>query len=68
MAREWAAVPEYRLSLEHTLGPGALDALIADLEARGAGLLEVGRTVFSRWLDRCFAAAPTESNARQSAV
>jgi GMP synthase (glutamine-hydrolysing) len=68
MAREWAAVPEYRLSLEHTLGPGALDALIADLEARGAGLLEVGRTVFSRWLDRCFAAAPTESNARQTAV
>ena len=33
LAREWAAVPAYRESLEATLGPGALDRLINELEA-----------------------------------
>lgn len=50
LAREWADVPEYAESLERVLGPGALDRLIAELEARADGLLSHGRRLFERWL------------------
>lgn len=50
LAREWANVPAYAESLERVLGEGALDRLIADLEARADGLLSHGRRVFERWL------------------
>jgi GMP synthase-like glutamine amidotransferase len=50
LAREWADVPEYAESLERVLGPGALDRLIAELEARADGLLSHGRRLFARWL------------------
>jgi GMP synthase (glutamine-hydrolysing) len=51
LAREWAAVPAYAESLERVLGKGALDRLIAELEARADGLLSHGRHLFARWLD-----------------
>jgi GMP synthase-like glutamine amidotransferase len=50
LAREWADVPEYAESLERVLGTGALDRLIAELEARADGLLSHGRRLFERWL------------------
>jgi GMP synthase (glutamine-hydrolysing) len=50
LAREWAAVPEYAESLERVLGPGALDRLIAELEAGADGVLSDGRRLFERWL------------------
>jgi GMP synthase (glutamine-hydrolysing) len=50
LAREWADVPAYAESLERVLGVGALDRLIAELEARADGLLSHGRRLFERWL------------------
>ena len=50
LAREWADVPAYAESLERVLGPGALDRLIAELEARADGVLSDGRRLFERWL------------------
>jgi GMP synthase (glutamine-hydrolysing) len=51
LAREWAAVPEYREALDRVLGPGALDDLIARLEAHSEHMLDHGRGLFERWLD-----------------
>jgi GMP synthase (glutamine-hydrolysing) len=51
LAREWADVPAYAESLERVLGEGALDRLIAELEARADGLLSHGRQLFERWLN-----------------
>jgi GMP synthase (glutamine-hydrolysing) len=50
LAREWAGVPAYAESLERVLGRGALDRLIAELEARADSLLSHGRRLFERWL------------------
>jgi GMP synthase (glutamine-hydrolysing) len=50
LAREWARVPEYAESLERVLGHGALDRLLAELEARSDAVLPHGRRVFERWL------------------
>jgi hypothetical protein len=43
-------VPAYAESLERVLGPGALDRLLAELEARSDGVLSDGRRLFERWL------------------
>jgi GMP synthase (glutamine-hydrolysing) len=51
MARAWADVPEYRESLERTLGPGALETLIADVEREEDRMTDLARTLFERWLD-----------------
>jgi GMP synthase (glutamine-hydrolysing) len=51
LARSWGAVPEYRDGLEKSLGPGALDRVVGDLEAQGAAMVDVGRRLFERWLD-----------------
>jgi GMP synthase (glutamine-hydrolysing) len=50
LAREWARVPAYAESLERVLGPGALDRLLAELDARADGVLPHGRRLFERWL------------------
>ena len=50
LARSWGAVPEYRAGLERTLGPGALDGLVTQLDRTGGTLTEAGRTLFERWL------------------
>jgi GMP synthase (glutamine-hydrolysing) len=50
LAREWADVPAYAESLERVLGPGALDHLLAELEASADGVLSDGRRLFERWL------------------
>ena len=51
LAREWADVPAYAESLERVLGPGALERLLAELEASADGVLSDGRRLFERWLD-----------------
>jgi GMP synthase-like glutamine amidotransferase len=51
LARSWGDVPEYRDGLESSLGPGALDRVVADLENGGRALVGVGRRLFERWLD-----------------
>jgi GMP synthase (glutamine-hydrolysing) len=51
LAREWADVPAYAESLERVLGPGALERLLAELEANADGVLSDGRRLFERWLD-----------------
>jgi GMP synthase-like glutamine amidotransferase len=51
LARSWGEVPEYRDSLEATLGPEALTHLVGDLERGSGALVEVGRRLFERWLD-----------------
>jgi GMP synthase (glutamine-hydrolysing) len=51
LARAWGEVPEYRDSLEGTLGPGALNGLVAELEHGSPAMVGVGRRLFERWLD-----------------
>ena len=50
LAREWAAVPAYEQSLERTLGSGALDRLIGELEANAEVLASSAKSLFERWL------------------
>jgi GMP synthase-like glutamine amidotransferase len=51
MAREWGEVPEYRDALEKTLGPGALDRMVAELEREESAMAGMGRRLFERWLE-----------------
>jgi GMP synthase (glutamine-hydrolysing) len=52
MAREWAEVPEYVVSLERTLGAGAAPAFLAAIADNADGMRADGRALFERWLDR----------------
>ena len=52
MAREWAEVPEYVVSLERTLGTDGAPAFLAAIEEKADGMREAGRVLFERWLDR----------------
>jgi len=49
LAREWATVPAYAESLERMLGPGALAALIGELETHAPALASSARLLFERW-------------------
>jgi GMP synthase (glutamine-hydrolysing) len=55
MAREWATVPEYVLSLERTLGAEAAPAFLSAIEDRADEMRTLGRALFERWLDRVVA-------------
>jgi GMP synthase (glutamine-hydrolysing) len=55
LAREWAAVPEYRDALGRVLGPGALEELVARIEAHSTEMLGRARRLFGRWLDHSIA-------------
>jgi GMP synthase-like glutamine amidotransferase len=52
MAREWADVPEYAGALERTIG---LEAMLGAVDANAGEMLELGRSLFERWLDRVVA-------------
>jgi GMP synthase-like glutamine amidotransferase len=52
LATEWGAVPAYSQSLEATLGPGALEHLLAGVEENAAVTLPLARRLFGRWLER----------------
>ena len=51
LARQWAEVPEYEVSLERVLGAGALDELVERLEDNASEMLGHGRRLFEGWLD-----------------
>ena len=51
LAREWGDVPAYADSLERTLGPGALPAFLAEVEASASATLPLARSLFGRWLE-----------------
>jgi GMP synthase (glutamine-hydrolysing) len=59
LAREWAAVPEYRKALERVLGPGAIDDLIGRLDEHAAEMLGHGSRLFERWLDHALVTSPS---------
>jgi len=61
MAREWGEVPEYRDALERTLGPGAVDRMVAELEREESAMIGMGRRLFERWLE-----LPAAAHARAS--
>jgi GMP synthase-like glutamine amidotransferase len=50
LAEEWGTVPAYAESLEATLGPGALDRLLADVEENAGITLPLARRLFGGWL------------------
>jgi GMP synthase (glutamine-hydrolysing) len=52
LATEWAEVPAYAKSLESTLGPGALDRLLADVADHADVTVPLARKLFGRWLER----------------
>ena len=58
LATEWAGVPAYAQSLEATLGPGALDGLLAGVAEHADVTLPLARRLFGSWLERvaCLAA------------
>ena len=52
LATEWGEVPAYAQSLESTLGPGALDRLLADVADNAHVTVPLARNLFGRWLER----------------
>jgi GMP synthase (glutamine-hydrolysing) len=51
LATEWGQVPAYADSLEATLGPGALDRLLAEVAAHEEVTVPLARRLFGRWLE-----------------
>jgi GMP synthase-like glutamine amidotransferase len=57
LATEWAGVPAYAQSLESTLGPGALDRLLADVAENAETTVPLAHDLFGRWLEDVLAPA-----------
>ena len=55
LATEWAEVPAYAESLESTLGPGALDELLADVARNANVTVPLARGLFGRWVENVVA-------------
>ena len=51
LATEWGEVPAYAESLEATLGPGALDRLLAGIKEHADVTLPLARRLFGSWLE-----------------
>jgi GMP synthase (glutamine-hydrolysing) len=51
LATEWGDVPAYAQSLESTLGPGALDRLLADVADHADVTVPLARYLFGRWIE-----------------
>ena len=51
LATEWGEVPAYAESLESTLGPGALDQLLAEVADHEPTTVPLARSLFGRWLE-----------------
>ena len=68
LATEWGEVPAYAKSLESTLGPGALDRLLADVADHAPAMVAVARG--SRTLARAGRGAlnPCPSGGRRRAA
>ena len=55
LATEWAEVPAYAESLESTLGPGALDELLADVARNANVTVPLARGLVGRWVENVVA-------------
>jgi len=51
LATQWGEVPAYAHSLESTLGPGALERLLAGVEEHADTTLPLARRLFGSWLE-----------------
>jgi GMP synthase (glutamine-hydrolysing) len=51
LATEWGEVPAYAQSLESTLGPGALERLLAEVAEHADETVPLARGTFGRWLE-----------------
>lgn len=52
LATDWGEVPAYAQSLESTLGPGALDDLLAAIAEQENVTVPLARALFGRWLEQ----------------
>jgi GMP synthase-like glutamine amidotransferase len=52
MALEWADVPEYDAALRRVLGPEGTAAIVRAVEERAGEMLQLGRTLFERFVDQ----------------
>ena len=52
LATDWGEVPAYAHSLESTLGPGALDDLLAAVAEQENVTVPLARALFGRWLEQ----------------
>ena len=52
LAAQWGEVPAYAESLEKIRGPGALDRMVAEVEAHAGATIPLARRLFGRWLER----------------
>jgi len=52
LATDWGRVPAYAQSLESTLGPGALDDLLAAVAEQENVTVPLARALFGRWLEQ----------------
>jgi GMP synthase-like glutamine amidotransferase len=52
LATDWGSVPAYAQSLESTLGPGALDDLLAAVAEQESVTVPLARALFGRWLEQ----------------
>ncbi len=52
LATDWGEVPAYAQSLESTLGPGALDDLLAAVGEQETVTVPLARSLFGRWLEQ----------------
>jgi GMP synthase (glutamine-hydrolysing) len=68
LATEWGEVPAYAQSLESTLGPGALDRLLAGVADHADTTLPLARRLFGRWLEDVVGVPSIELRARKSAI
>jgi GMP synthase-like glutamine amidotransferase len=50
LAAQWGDVPAYVESLEATLGPGALDRLLAEVAEAAPDMVALARRLFGNWL------------------
>jgi GMP synthase (glutamine-hydrolysing) len=55
LATEWGEVPAYAQSLESTLGPGALDRLLADVADHADVTVPLARRLFGSWVENVVA-------------
>jgi GMP synthase (glutamine-hydrolysing) len=55
LATEWGEVPAYAQSLESTLGPGALDRLLADVADHADVTVPLARRLFGCWVENVVA-------------
>ena len=58
LATEWGEVPAYAASLEATLGPDALDPLLAQVAEHETAMIPLARRLFAAWLSLQPAGSP----------